>query len=89
MTNTSPSSIFGFGCSLHKDTCDILSECFISNRLQEYSSKKYWNELRYTNKFKSKHGIGNPKKGIISIVAKKQVLMLELCLLNNILHYQY
>ena len=31
---TSTSSTLGFGCYLHKDTCDILSEDFASHILQ-------------------------------------------------------
>ena len=30
----SPSSILIYGCSLHKDTCDILSEYLVSCRFQ-------------------------------------------------------
>ena len=33
--------------------------------------------------------LDSQKLVVIIIVVKKQVLMLELCLLNNILHFQY
>ena len=39
MNNTSPPSTLGFGCYLHEDTCDVLSEDLVSHRLQAYSSK--------------------------------------------------
>ena len=35
---TSPSETLGFGCSPHKDTCDILSENLASQIFQAYSS---------------------------------------------------
>ena len=39
INTVSPSSTLGFGCSPHKDTCDILSEYLVSCRFQSYSSK--------------------------------------------------
>ena len=37
MNMKSPSATLGFGSFLHTDTCNILSEIFISHRLQEHS----------------------------------------------------
>ena len=34
INNISPSSTLGFGCSPHKDTCDMLSENLVSSRIQ-------------------------------------------------------
>ena len=57
---TSPSFLLGFGCSYHKDTCDILSEFFVSHILQEYLSLNEGDVLSYINKIKSRHILGLP-----------------------------
>ena len=36
------SSTLGFGCSLHKDTCDILSEDLVSSKFKIFYRKR-WN----------------------------------------------
>ena len=53
-----PSSTFSFLCYPHKNTCDILSEYFISSIFQAYSSKNLGILFRYTMKVKSIHSIG-------------------------------
>ena len=50
----------GFGCYPHKESCDILSEDFVSRRLQANFSKKEGNVLSYTNMVKYRHGIRIP-----------------------------
>ena len=85
---TSPSATLGFVCSPHKDTFDVLSENLVSQILQEYSSINEGRVLRYINKVKSRHSIGLQTKCGYQYCGEKQVLMLDLCLLNIILHYQ-
>ena len=82
----SPSATLGFSCSPNKYTCDILSEDLVSHRLKVYSSKNEVGVLRYINKVKSIHGIGLSTTCGYQSYGKKQVLMLELCFLNLILH---
>ena len=45
--------------------------------------------LRYINKVKSRHGIELPTTCGYQNCGEKRVLMLELCLLDLIFHYQY
>ena len=53
-----PSATLSFYCYLYKNTCDILSENLVSHIFQAYSSINEGDVLRYTNKVKSRHGIG-------------------------------
>ena len=41
INKTSPSSTLSFSCSPHKETCDILLEHLVSQRLKSYSSKMW------------------------------------------------
>ena len=79
--------MLGFDCYPHKDTCDIFSENLVSHRLQAYSSINEGGVLSYINKVKSRHGIRIPAFCGYQNCGKKQVLMIELWLLNIILHY--
>ena len=87
MNMTPTSEILGFGFYPHKETCDILSENLVSHRLQAYLSINEGGVLRYINKVKSRHDIGLPTNCGYHHCGEKQVLILELCLFNLILHY--
>ena len=60
MNKKSPSSALVFGCSPHKDTCDVLSEDLFSHIFQEYLSKNEGGVLGYINKVKPIHRIVLP-----------------------------
>ena len=49
---TSPSATLGFGCSSHKDTCDILSENLVTQKSPAYSSINEGDVLRYIKQVK-------------------------------------
>ena len=85
---TSTSETLCFGCYTHKGSYDILSENLVSQRLQAYSSIYEGDLLRYANKAKSRHVIGIPTTCGYQHYGQK-VLMLEICLLNLILHFQW
>ena len=71
----SPSLTLSFGCSSHKDTCDILSEYLVSSIFQEYSSKKkglYWGIQRRLN---LNMALDSQQHVDVNILVKKQVLM--------------
>ena len=85
---TYPSAKLGSGCSPHKDTFDVLSEILVSQIFQEYSSINEGRVLRYMNKVKSRHSNVLQTKYGYQNCCEKQVLMLDMYLLNNILHYQ-
>ena len=82
----SPSSTLVFGCYPDKYTCDIF-RIFGFWHITRIFIKNEGVILRYINKVKYIHDIGLPLIVVLSILLRKQVLMLGLCFLNITFQY--
>ena len=85
MNKTSTSSALGFGCSQHKENCDIFPEDLVLHRLKAYSSNNYGGVLSYINRVESRYVIELQATCDDQNCGEKKVLMLRICLLNVIL----